>query len=647
MIVKNEERFLEQCLRSAAGVADEICIVDTGSTDATLEIAERFGARIEHRPWRNDFAWARNESLALATKRWILVLDADEELLPESLAALEELKRAPAYRTAVWLRCFNKADDYRGTGTMSHALIRIFPNSDEIRFRGLIHEFPTVGDSPTGLDGVTSPVAILHHGYLKDVVSARDKGRRNLEIVTAATEREPDDPFHWFNLGSTAFLMGDFEAARDALERMRDLNGRRARGFVPNGLAMLSEVYGDKLRDPERGAQTARLCLEFSPHYANGHFQLGKSLVALARLDEAREAYAAAIDDGNYAQQQFVVDEEVSIWKAQSEIGSTYAQQGDFQQALEWFEKGLANRPKVQPLRVNYARALEQLGRFGDALRALRELYEEFGDEQAILDYTNFLLRHGEESRAIEVIERSYRRTAKTTAVTMLTAAAAVAQRRGWLAPERYLEMALEIEPGAAAALNALEALYRERGEDAKLEALLERERATAPAESADFLRRSHQHIGAGTFVSGLDLALQGLARWPEDPLLHYNAAICLVNLGRKDEAIEHLGRIGEGATPAYGRARFLEGVILRELGRFDEALACVDRLLRIDPVQLDAQLLRAALLEAKGLLGEAEAALQGAVSLDRQRASVELATFYLRTGRFDDARRVADGALA
>src|ERR1700684_1232810 len=63
MIVKNEERFLEACLRSVEGIVDEINIVDTVSTDRTLEIAAKFGARIEHREWRNDFAWARNEVL--------------------------------------------------------------------------------------------------------------------------------------------------------------------------------------------------------------------------------------------------------------------------------------------------------------------------------------------------------------------------------------------------------------------------------------------------------------------------------------------------------------------------------------------------------------------------------------------------------
>ncbi|MDP9025231.1 MAG: glycosyltransferase family 2 protein, partial [Candidatus Eremiobacteraeota bacterium] len=243
MIVKNEERFLAQCLQSVADVVDEIIIVDTGSTDRTIEIAKSFHATVIEREWRNDFSWARNESIAPATKRWIMFLDADEDLTPDSKAALRQLRNAPAYHDAVWIRCLNESDDYSGTGAMSHALIRIFPNNERIRFRGLIHEFPTLDNSNNGLQGRMAPIAIVHHGYLKDVVATRNKGDRNYAIVKAATEAEPNDPFHWFNLGSTAFLLKDYEAARDALEEMRRINGNNLRGFIPNGLALLAEVY--------------------------------------------------------------------------------------------------------------------------------------------------------------------------------------------------------------------------------------------------------------------------------------------------------------------------------------------------------------------------------------------------------------------
>ena len=83
MITKNEENYLEQCLDSAKEIADEIIIVDTGSTDKTKEIAKSFGAKIVDFKWNEDFSEARNESLKHATKEWILVLDADEEIDPE------------------------------------------------------------------------------------------------------------------------------------------------------------------------------------------------------------------------------------------------------------------------------------------------------------------------------------------------------------------------------------------------------------------------------------------------------------------------------------------------------------------------------------------------------------------------------------
>jgi glycosyltransferase involved in cell wall biosynthesis len=80
MIVKNEEGTLGHCLQSVQGLVDEMIVVDTGSTDATIEIARRHGASVFSFPWGNDFAAARNESLRHCTCNWILILDADEAI---------------------------------------------------------------------------------------------------------------------------------------------------------------------------------------------------------------------------------------------------------------------------------------------------------------------------------------------------------------------------------------------------------------------------------------------------------------------------------------------------------------------------------------------------------------------------------------
>ena len=93
MIVKDEGKFLEGCLESVKNFVDEIVIVDTGSTDNTIQIAEKFGAKVVKHNWDNSFSEARNVSLKHATKDWILVLDADERISEKDLAKIKELIR--------------------------------------------------------------------------------------------------------------------------------------------------------------------------------------------------------------------------------------------------------------------------------------------------------------------------------------------------------------------------------------------------------------------------------------------------------------------------------------------------------------------------------------------------------------------------
>lgn len=646
MIVKNEERFLPQCLRSVVDVVDEIIVVDTGSSDRTIEIARSFNATIIEREWRNDFAWARNESIALATKRWILFLDADEELTPESKPALRQLRVVPAYHDAVWVRCHNRSDDYRGTGDMSHALIRIFPNAPEIRFRGLIHEFPCIAGNTGGLNAATSPIAIIHYGYLKEVVAERNKGQRNLDIVRAAAAAEPDDPFHWFNLGSTAFLTGDFHGARDALEEMLRRNGSNQLGFIPNGLAILAEIYTDKLGDPVRGESVARAGLRASPYYANAHFQLGKALVAQGRYEDARAAYTQAIEDGAYAHQQFVIDDQVYIWKAHCEIGSSFVMQGNDDAAIEWFARALERVPEVEPVQINYARALERLKRFDEAEVMFARAYATHRDDMATVDYVNCLLRRGKGVAALEAIESNHPQLGDAAAASLLFAASQIAAKNELPSVEGYLWAARQRDPGNADVLNALEALLRARGDDRRLAEVRAGEAETLPKSAADFLRRSYQSIAAQRFDEAVELVQSGLGIAPSNGLLHYNAAIALVNLDRKLEALEHLVRVRTGDGTAYAQAKFLQATILREIGRADEALAALDNVLALDPSQLDAVLMKAELLDARGEALAAERTLLGARHLDQQRVGVQLAGLYLRAGRYADAARIAETAL-
>ncbi|HZY98894.1 MAG TPA: glycosyltransferase [Candidatus Baltobacteraceae bacterium] len=647
MIVKNEERFLAQALHSAQDAVDEIIVVDTGSTDRTIEIAKSFGAIVVEREWRNDFAWARNQALEQASKRWILVLDADEEIMPNSKSSLIALKNVPADRTALWVRIYNRSDDYQGTGDMSHALIRVFPNDPKIRYRGLIHEFATYDNDPNGLNGVPSPIGVVHHGYVKEVVEGRGKGARNLAIVKAAAEKEPDDAFHWFNLGTTAFLCNDYETARDALEKMRTILGKQHRGFVPNGLAVLAETYCDKLDDPVKGESIARAALEFSPHYANAHFQLGKALIAQKRFDDGRAAYLEAIEDGKYAALQYVIDDQVYIWKAHSEIGSSYVMQKNDEKALEWFDKGLKNAPNAEPLHINRARALERLGRIPNALESYRTVYElHRTSPQSTIEYVNALLRNNRADDALSIVDQTYATFAAQWSVPLLMAAAAVAQKRGSFEDERYLEAAAAMTPGASEILDPLEVLLRARGKAGEVANLIAREEAVPPQSAGDYLRRARRAIERGEFETGRELSEAGLALAPDHATLHYALGLALSKLGDRDRALAVLGAVHEGPADTMTAIAMLKAALYRAIGNGTQALAATEQVLTGDPNHVQGLLLKAKLLEELGSPSEAEEPLKRAFALDRAAGALELSAFYLRSGRIGDAAAVADLAL-
>ncbi|MBV8074455.1 MAG: glycosyltransferase [Candidatus Eremiobacteraeota bacterium] len=447
MIVRDEEVFLGDALESVRGVVDEICIVDTGSTDRTVEIATAAGARVRNLAWENDFSKARNASLEMATKRWILVLDADETLSPNSRELVRSLRTKAAHLTGLWLRCYNLSDDFRGTGAMSNAIVRIFPNHERLRYRNVIHEFIALDGSEAGMPAVLSPVEIVHRGYLQDVMRSRRKDERNLALSEAALERAPEDPFNWYNYATSAVLAKKPDVAVSALEKMRELNAGRIQGFIPTGLSLLANLYLNEGRNPQKAESIAREVLTKTPTFANAHFTLGLALAAQRRFKEAREALVAAIEDGKHWGEHFYVDDEVPQWKAHCEIGGTLMEEGGYDLALAWFEQALKVRPKVQPVRLNRAKCLEYLGRHHEARDALAAVWEDDRDTLSANEYLNFLLRRGMEREARAFIDAAAESLEPETRLILYGSAAALSSRAGERsAAEGYLHRALAVE---------------------------------------------------------------------------------------------------------------------------------------------------------------------------------------------------------
>ncbi len=178
MMVKNEEEMLSRCLSSIKDHVDEIVVVDTGSTDRTVEIAQGFGARIYHHPWENDFSKHRNQSISYARGQWIFIIDADEECVVGSQRTLKnEIALAEEGQIdSLVMRVKNAMSG--GMETVCNDSIRVFRNNGMIRYEGIVHN-NLEGFSNTG----ASLTQILHYGYDQGTESAKKKFERTATLL--------------------------------------------------------------------------------------------------------------------------------------------------------------------------------------------------------------------------------------------------------------------------------------------------------------------------------------------------------------------------------------------------------------------------------------------------------------------------------
>ncbi len=213
MIVKNEEDNLPRCLKSIKNLVDEIIIVDTGSSDGTVEIAKNYGAKVYYFKWNNNFSEARNESLKYATKDWILILDADDELPIEYKENLKSLLNSELDENAVY---FFEGLSYYGDVIDNNSMTvnlnpRLFKNKREIHYEGEIHNQLIYSDNE--YTAICNFIKIYHYGYLNKSISDKNKRNRNITILNEQIKREPSNRFTYFNLGNEYTALGDTKMA--------------------------------------------------------------------------------------------------------------------------------------------------------------------------------------------------------------------------------------------------------------------------------------------------------------------------------------------------------------------------------------------------------------------------------------------------
>ncbi len=218
MIVRDEEANLPACLDSAAGLFDEIVVVDTGSADRTADIARSYGARVFDFVWVDDFAAARNAALARATGDYAFWLDADDRVEPTQRDRLRELfdgLRSPD--AAYVVRCACDPDPAGGGATVVDH-VRLFPAREDVRWAYRVHEQILPALRRAGVAVRWTDAVVRHTGYNDPALRGR-KLARDRAILESELADRPDDPFVLFNLGALAIEADDPRPALGYLRR--------------------------------------------------------------------------------------------------------------------------------------------------------------------------------------------------------------------------------------------------------------------------------------------------------------------------------------------------------------------------------------------------------------------------------------------
>jgi len=414
MIVKDEEEFLPACLESIRDHVDEIIIVDTGSTDKTVEIAERYNAKVYHHPWENSFSKARNYSLKYATCDWILILDADEEIEKEDARKLREVIKDNDVNVINLPVLYGPKGGKHTSITNSE---RIFRNNLGIHYEGIVHN----SLKHTGPD-INANIRLYHFGYHQGEEQMEKKFIRTSTLLKEQIRSDPVNPIpHHYLAISCLDRQRHDECIEEALEAIRlfELQDSNAQ-LRPQSYYTASVAFYRK-QDLTNAEKYALKAIDFHPDYLDAHCILssiyflrkeydkceeatGKYLKSLKSIksnlttamtipyDTLRHAWLAhsrmAInhyEQGNEKEGLQSLKNAIScadnVWESYLAIGKHFTEHKNFKLAERFLNDGLKHDPENREIQYCLADTYEKSGASDKALVLFRKILQNHPDE--------------------------------------------------------------------------------------------------------------------------------------------------------------------------------------------------------------------------------------------------------------------------
>ena len=372
MIVKNEEAALPQVLTSVKNIVDEMVILDTGSSDRTVEVAQDYGARVYHFEWCNDFSLARNYALQYVQGKWVLVLDADEVLTPQIIPEIQQAIQHDNYLVINLIR------QEVGASQSPYSLVsRLFRHHPEIRFSRPYHSMvdDSVGEllqrSPHWRVIELATVAILHYGYQPEAIAALDKYTRAKLAMEGFLASHPHDAYVCSKLGALYIQIGEVRAGMELLKRgLTDVN------IEPPVLFELHYHLGNAYTR-EGNYQVAAEHYQAAigqpilPQLKLGAYNnLGNLLLKAGDLTTAKAAFATTVKiDPSFA-------------AGYNNLGMVLKGLGEFEAAIAAYQQAIQINPKYADAYQNLGVVLLKMGKVPESLSA-------FGDAIALHELNN------------------------------------------------------------------------------------------------------------------------------------------------------------------------------------------------------------------------------------------------------------------
>ncbi len=329
IICKNEEKYLRQCLLSLGPLQCEVIIVDTGSTDKSVEIARKFTSNIYEYKWSNDFSAARNFAASKASNDWILAIDCDEYLVQADFEILHKLFADHPLDVGM----IHRISPYSSSGLSQnfHEHIARLYNRKYFTYKGIIHEnVAPISDNSSEMKFFEVPLTIFHVGYSEAGV-IKEKAERDLRLLQETLRLDGPSAYTYYQLGKCYVIMKNPALAAHYFELGLAMNENPKLNFIQE----MVESYGSCLLDLKQYEKALSFEAIYNDFCSRADFVFLMGLIYMnnARFDDAIKEFKKAMTLKNYS-----VDG-VNSFAASYNIGVIYECLGNHDDALFYYKK--------------------------------------------------------------------------------------------------------------------------------------------------------------------------------------------------------------------------------------------------------------------------------------------------------------------